>query len=64
MDEKGTGKKADVQPIYTEDERNKLYNLGYNKVKRFTDTVKDIIVSYGFNPEVEMKRFAKKRKSN
>lgn len=61
---KGTGKKANVQPIYTEDERNKLYNFGFGEVKRFTDTVKEIIVSYGFNPEVEMKRFAKKRKSN
>lgn len=61
---KGTGKKADIQPAYTELELNKFDGLGYKKVEQFNDRVKEIISSYGFDPKSEKERFAKKRKSN
>lgn len=61
---KGTGKKADIQPAYSELELNKFNGLNYKKVEVFNNAVKEIISSYGLDPESEKKRFSKKRKLN
>lgn len=61
MKKKLKGQKADVRPAYSEGEIKKLYSQGYERVYRFTATVNETITLYGLNPELEKKRFAKKK---
>lgn len=59
---KGKGLKADVIPVYDNEKLEKFTSLGYEPVKRYNQTVKEIITVDGFNPESEKKRLAKKTK--
>lgn len=59
---KGKGLKADVRPVYDNEEFEKLTSLGYEPVTRYDQTVKEAITSCGFDPESEKKRLAKNKK--
>ena len=50
-------KKQDVRPVFNEEEKSKLINLGYEPVKRFNDTVMKAIAGMNYNPEKEKNRF-------
>lgn len=59
---KTTGKgKADVCPIFDNEDFAKKTALGYEPVVRFDANVKDVIASYGYDPEKEKKRMAKNK---
>lgn len=51
-------KKQDVRPAFNEEEKSKLVSLGYEPVKRFTDTVMKKIAEMNFDPEKEKCRFS------
>lgn len=50
-------KKQDVRPVFNENEKSKLINLGYEPVKRFNDKVMKAIAGMNYNPEKEKNRF-------
>lgn len=53
--------KADVCPVFDEEKRSELEKLGYKPVARFDTTVKDVITSYGYNPDEEKARLKKSK---
>ena len=55
-------KKKDVRPVFSDDEKENLIKLGYTYVKKLNDNVMKAIAGWGYNPELEKRRFSKSKK--
>ena len=57
-------KGKDIIPAFDEKQYSEYENLGYTKVKKYTEKVNETIESMGYNPTEEETRLKKKGKTN